>query len=382
MATTLYAIVQNVGVNAGATYDGTSGAFDFKTTETDTSPLQQIGITNDTYETTSAAGGSTNVVTLGYTSTATTGEKIEVTVTNPGSSNGLIDILPETGQRTWTNTGAQRIAVAEADGFNSVRTYASDGTYTDTANYPQASTANPQATPLVATIETHGDGTATYSLPLFGPPNVTITYGAPANGVVPISIAEPATTSGATPAPVQTALVGTWYQTPLRLYDELDRDNGAVPIPASCKVPSSPYGTQANEIEQRWVRTDTALGTLESFDQLTFVVPTFGVVCVQLSDRVLTYYDYTGQSNGAPTGVSYSGGNLPLQTTTLATTLGLTSATIKPLGIGRDLTGLGSGMRLANARSNFLATIERQRIARQRFSVERLRSLILESNKR
>ncbi|GAC1310881.1 MAG: hypothetical protein NVSMB19_25220 [Vulcanimicrobiaceae bacterium] len=382
MATTLFAIAQNVAVTDNATYNGISGAFDFKTSETDTSPLQQIGITNDTYYTTTTVGAFTNVVTLGYTSTTTTGEKLAVTVTNPGAGNGLIDILPEQGQQTWTNTGAQRIAISQADGFTSVRTYAADGTYTDTANYPQAGAANPQATPLVATIVTRADGTATYSLPLFGPPNVTIAYGAPANGAIPISITQPGTTPGATPAPIQTALVGTWYQTPLRLYDELDRDNGAVPIPASCKVPSSPYGTQANEIEQRSVRTDTALGTLDSFDQLTFVVPTYGVVCVVLTDTVLTYYDYTGQGNGAPTGVSYSGGNSPLQTTTLATTIGLTSATIRPFSVGSNGAGGDAGLRLASARANFLATVERQRVARQRFAIERLRKFILEGSKR
>lgn len=380
MASVTYRIVQNVAVAANANYNGTSGAYDFRTTETDTSPLQQIGITNDTYYKPEAAGnGNTNVVTLGYTSTDTNGEKIAVTVTGPGPTNGLVDILPETGKQTWSNSGAQSIAVSEADGFRSNRTYAADGTYVDNATYPQAGAANPSATPLSATITERSDGTATYSLPLFGPPNVTITYGAPSGGVIPISIDQPG--PGGVPLPVQTASVGTWYQTPLRLFNELDRDNGAVAIPAACNVRSSPYGRQANEIEQKFVRTDTALGTLESFDQLTFVVPTYGVVCVQLNDRVLAYYDYTGQSNGAPTGVSYSGGNSPLQTTTLATTIGLTNATIKPFAIGRDAANVSGGMRLASARANFLSTVERQRAARQRFAVGRLRALILEKKR-
>ncbi len=378
---TTVAIAQNVTVSNNATYNGTSGAYDFKTTELDTTPLQQIGLTNDTYYTTMPTATGTNVVTLGYTSTDTLGEKIAVTVTNPGPSNGLVDILPETSRATWTNSGAQRIDISQSSGFASSRTYAADGTYVDTATYPQAGAANPSATPLVATITQRADGTATYSLPLFGPPNVTITYGAPTNGVIPISITQPGGSASASPIPVQTASVGTWYQTPLKLYDELDRDNGAVAFPAACKINTQIYGTQGNQIEQKFVRTDLALGTLESFDQLTYVVPTYGVVCVTLSDRILAYYDYSGQSNGAPTGVSYSGANSPLQTTTIATTIGLTNATIKPFAIGRDVA-TETGMRLASARANFLAFLERERSSRQRAAVRHLRTLFLERNKR
>ncbi len=377
---TLYAVTQNVAVTNNATFNSVSGLYDFKTTETDTSALQVTSITTDTYYGTLAAGtGTTFLINYGYASSDSNGEKFTVTYTNPGATNGLIDVLPEISGTAWSNSGAQTIAQSEASGFSASRAYAADGSYTDTASYPQASAARPTATPLAATITTNADGSATYNLPLFGPPNVTVSYSAPAssNGAISIVLSQPGPTPQSTPAVFQSVAVGAWYQQPLRLYQELDRDNGAVAIPAACNVPSL-YGTQANQIEQKSVRVDPVLGTLDTLDQLTYVVPTTGVVCVQLQDRTLTYYDYSGQGNSAPTGISYSGGNAPFETATLVTTIGLTGAMIQPMALRRSSIEAESGLRLANARANFLSLVEHRRIAAQRRAFDRLQTMIRE----
>jgi hypothetical protein len=186
---------------------------------------------------------------------------------------------------------------------------------------------------------------------------------------------QPGPTPTSTPSVLQSAEVGAWYQQPLRLYQELDRDNGAVAIPAACNVPPS-FGSQANQIEQKSVRVDPVLGTLDSFDQLSYVVPATGVVCVQLQDRTLTYYDYSGQGNAGPTGISFAGGNSPFETATLATTIGLTAAQIQPMAFRRSSIAVESGLRLANARANFLSTLEHHRIAAQRRAFDRLQTMI------
>lgn len=377
---TFFTVGQNIAVTNNATFNATSGLYDFKTLETDTSALQNISITTDTYYGTLASGnGTTFLVNYGYASSDSNGEKFTVTYTNPGARNGLIDVLPETGGAAWSNSGAQAIAQSESSGFTASRTYAADGSYTDTSNYPQAGAARPTATPLVATITTNADGSATYSLPLFGPPNVTVSYSAPAtsNGAISIVLQQPGPTPQSTPLVFQTAAVGAWYQQPLRLYQELDRDNGAVAIPPACNVPSI-YGTQANQIEQKSVRVDPVLGTLDTFDQLSYVVPVTGVVCVRLQDQTLTYYDYSGQNNSGPTGISFAGGNSPFETATLVTTIGLTSAIIQPMALHRSSLDAESGFRLANARANFLSTVEHRRIAAQRRAFDRLQTMIRE----
>ena len=378
-SSTLSTVKQNVAVTSNATYNGTSGLYDFKTTETDTSSLQTLSITTDTYYGTLASAGMTYLIDYGYASSDSNGEKFSVTSTNPGPLNGLIDVLPETSGAAWSNSGAQSIAQSESSGFNASRTYAADGSYTDTSTYPQASAARPTAAPLVATISTNADGSATYSLPLFGPPNVTVAYSAPAssNGAISIVLSQPGPTPQSTPSVIQSASVGAWFQQPLRLYQELDRDNGAVAIPAACNVSSS-FGGQANEIEQKSVRVDPVLGTLDSFDQLSYVVPITGVVCVQLQDRTLTYYDYSGQGNAGPTGISFAGGNSPFETATLATTIGLAGATIQPLSLRRSSVETESGLRLANARANFLSTVEHRRIAAERRVFDHLQTMIRE----
>jgi len=208
---------------------------------------------------------------------------------------------------------------------------------------------------------------------------VTVSYSAPAtsNGAISIVLQQPGPTPQSTPLVFQTAAVGAWYQQPLRLYQELDRDNGAVAIPPACNVPST-FGTQANQIEQKSVRVDPVLGTLDTFDQLSYVVPTTGVVCVRLQDQTLTYYDYSGQGNTGPTGISFAGGNSPFETATLATTIGLTSAIIQPMALHRSSLDAESGFRLANARANFLSTVEHRRIAAQRRAFDRLQTMIRE----
>ncbi|GAC1495039.1 MAG: hypothetical protein NVS1B2_12760 [Vulcanimicrobiaceae bacterium] len=381
-ASTTYAVTQDVAVTNNQSYNQTTGLYDFKTSETDTSPLQSTSITTDTFYGTVPGGtsGGTALVNYGYTSNDSRGEKLTVTFTNPGLTNGLVDVVPEISGAAWSNTGAQKIVQSEADGFSATRTYAADGSYVDNATYPQAGAVQPGAQPLTATITANADGSATYSLPLVGPPNVTVSYSAPAsNGAIAIGITQPGPTAMSSPGLVQSATVGAWYQQPVKLYQELDRDNGAVAIPAACNVPAS-SGTTANQIEQKSVRVDPVLGTLETFDQLTYVGIT-GVVCVTLSDRTLTYYDYSGQGNGSPTGISYAGGNLPLETATLTTTIGLVAATIQPMSVGRQSVE-ASGMRLANARANFVSLVERHRAAAQRRAFHHLRTSLLERTTR
>lgn len=373
-STTTSQVVQSVAVSGPTTFNALTNAYDFKTSETDTSPLQQIGFTTDTFyaEVPASTASFTDLVTSGYTSSDTLGER---TIVKLGAGNGLVDILPETGQ-AWSNNGAQTSVTNEADGTSETRTYAADGSYEDTTTYPQGSQFTPQPAPLTATIVENGNGSGSYSLPLFGSqPNVTISFGTPnPAGQVPIVVAAAAKV-------IETATPAAFYSPAPKLYAETDAGSLGQTIPAACKAGVA-FGTVGNAIVQTAKRIDTILGTIETLSQTSYVVPKYGVACIALTDTTDSYYDYTGQSNVGLAGIAFNGGATPTETDRIATTLGLTGATLQTMSLRERATGgttaatVATGMRLANARSNFLALVDRARVARKASALARLRAAV------
>jgi hypothetical protein len=368
------AVTQTVTVATGKSFNGASNLDDFTTTETDTTPNQTTTITTNTYYA-MTSGGPTDtttgieqepLTTYGFTSTDSDNESLTYALTNPGFANnsGTVDLLPEETTPTWTNGIAETIDQSESDGFTAVRTYKADGSYTETDTYPQSSAASPQPTALTATIQENSDGSGTYDLPLFGPPNTTITYDAPTSaGQINITLSN---SSGSA-----TEMASAWFPQPLSsanpLYSELDRDNGAVTYPSACNQSGGQYGTQGNEVEKKYTRIDTILGTLEFFDQLTFVSSSGVAACVVLNDVTYVYYDYSGQTN-SDVGPGYSGGNSPLETQTITTTLGVQGGAIAN-SVGRQsqaTVAARNASAVANARANFVHTVDHFRAQRER----------------
>lgn len=366
-STSVAAVTQTVTVSTGKTYAGVAGLDEFTTNETDTtSNATTSTATNAYYALTTGPSGQQALTTYGSTSTASSGETLATVLTNPGynggsGGNGTVDLLPEARTPTWTNTQAQTLAQTESDGFSAMRTYAANGTYVEHATYPQSSAASPQPTPFTATITENADGSGVYNLPLFQPPNVNIDFAAPTSaGLIAITIAD------ASGQVLDSEMASAWFAQPLSLYSELDRNNGAVTYPAACNVPSS-YGTTGNQLEQKYTRTDTIVGTLEFFDQLTYVSSNGTAACVQLSDVTYVYYDYSGQSN-PNAGVAFGGGNAPYETQTIATTLGIASETLNAVARRPDVAAAraASASAVANARADFVHTVERYRTQRER----------------
>ena len=349
IAITTSAVTQNVSVTGGASFNGQSGIFDVKTVEVDTSPLQAITVTTDNFMNSVASGGGSNLISWGYTSSDTLGESLNVQYGTTGATSVLLDQLPEVSGANWINNTAERIHETSPGNQTAVRTYAIDGSYTDTTTFPNSSQFTPAPAPQTATIVENADGSGTYSVPFFGGANQTISFSTPSpSNIITVTFPGPS---------LRTAT--TWYPLPLHLYTETDTNNGATAIPGACNV-SAMFGTTANALVLSTTRVDTILGTVETVAQTTYVVPTYGAACVQLTDTVTSYYDYTG---GAP-GIKIS--STPVETQTVVTTLGLSTTTI--LSHGRIVLSDGSaaGWRIANARANFLASVERRRIERQR----------------
>jgi len=356
------AIAQTVTDEGTAAFDGADPS-DLRVAETDhqQSPARTSTVTTDAYFAAGSFSASqTGFYTYGYASSDSLGQRITDRVASVGDSggisNGLIDVLPETGGQIWGNTAAQTIVESESDGFSATRTYAANGTYVETDAYPQGSQFTPQPSPLPASIIENADGSGTYSVPLYGAtPNASFAYAAPAAGTITITYAQPGSANA-------TYTVATWYALPL--YRETDRDDGARPIPAACNVPAQ-FGSSANAIEQQFTRADTVLGTLETFDAITYVVGGY-VVCTAMTDVVDVFYDYSGQGNEPPTGATFSGGTSPLEVITMASTVGLTSTNVSGAARGRATAPAADGLRRAAVvRTSFLAGIERRRLERR-----------------
>ena len=390
-STTAYTVAQSLSVSGPTTYAGASNVFDVKDAETDTSPLQQLGLTTDTFYALLPSGSTTDLVTYGYTSSDSNGESLAVTIPSVGSGNGLVDELPEAKNQSWTNGPAQTTNETSPGGESSTRVVNADGSYTDTTTFGTGSiypTANPALPPASqAVITQNPDGTGSY-----------IFYEAPGDGsaqqnYLEIDVATPEPAASGQPAliPITSTIAGStpdevdvplWYPQPLALYTETDNDAGATTIPAACAVPAS-FGKSANAVVQTISQYDTIVGTQETLSQTNYIVPTYGLACVSLNDKLQFYYDYSGQSGLAagPTVNVTATATLPIEIETISTTLGLTSSNAATASVRRAAdvaTSVAPGLRITNARSNFLALVNREKQRRKTLLLQNLRTLFSE----
>jgi hypothetical protein len=360
--TIAYIVDQNVTDEGPAPFNGAT-PYDLHGVETDAGTNQSIVVTTDTYYAPQPYGATqTGFYTFGYTSSDTLGQKIDVAYSGVpsagGASNGLVDILPETQAQTWTNTGAQSLTESESDGFSANRTTNANGSYDETDTYPQASQFTPPPAPQTATLSQNANGSGTYSFPLFGAtPNVTFSYAAPSGGSIVIT------------TPSKDYTVAAWYSLPL--YAEHDAQLGELTIPAGCRVPAN-LATMANGVEQTYTRVDTILGTVEKYDEVSYIFGGYAV-CVTMSDVTNVFYDYSGQGNGAPYGISFGGGQTPLEIISLASTVGLTSTNVSGAAAHRSMLAASSSEGFAFARQNFRIALERKRLERRNRAFQALR---------
>jgi hypothetical protein len=364
-STTVATVAQAVTVTGPTSYGSSSNAYDVHTVETDTSPLQAIGTTTDTFDSLVANGATTDLETSGFTSTATSGETLAVVL--PATGAGLLDELPERAGASWTNGAAEAVNETSPGGVGSTRNVNADGSYTDTTTFPTGSIyASPVPGAVLVTsgvITQHPDGSGSYVF------NGTETAGGAPQDVGELDFATPAPASSGHPAtiaitvpqpagsPAIVTTIPVWYPQPLTLYAESDSNRGAVAIPSACGV-SATIGTSANAVVTTIVSYDTIVGTQENFTQTQYVVPAYGLACVSLNEKLAYFYDYSGQtdlSNLVPNANVTATATYPIETETIATTLGLAQTNVAPASFARVM----------GARSNFIARVERAKLRRR-----------------
>jgi hypothetical protein len=254
-----------------------SGTADFNTVETDAYALHSNVLTTDAwYATTASAfqlfGSSVN-------------DGAGDTVTTQYAAPLTVDQLPELGGGAWSNSPAATIVETDLDGTHSTRTYAANGTYTETQTVPNN---------LTAIIAVNADGSGTYSGTAFSTfrRNNGFSFSTPSpTGVITVATVPTPKPTGTPAPPTTVATPGVWYPVPFVPYTETDTMTTNKPIDSSCALSPS-FGATGNDVSQSIQRVDPVLGYVETETTDTYYVAGIGSVCVVLADTQNYYYNY------------------------------------------------------------------------------------------
>jgi hypothetical protein len=355
-----YTTTQTQTVATGQSYNNDTSATAFMTNEVDTlSGGLQTTTTSATEYYSFGAGGVGPVHDLGGTSTSP--EETVTTVIGP--NNGLVDVLPEVaGSLPVVADATLARTEVDADGGGSVRTTAANGTYSETDTYADTSFDG-----SMGTVAANADGSGSYSFPvLLGAPNAVFAVGA-AGTTIPITITYPAALAAPEPDVTATPIVETgsipvWYTKPIEFSTQTLVDSGQTAIPAACNVASSLVRAKSNALIDTTITVDPVFGERDSRTTTQYDEPGVGVACVQFSDVLQQFYDFSGQS-----GEFVTVSNEPIQTTTTMQTLGLTSETV----IGLD--AVARVPMAAASRARFSAMLDRRRQERHARALRQMR---------
>jgi hypothetical protein len=339
------AVTQAVTVSSVSSFQGVANPFDFHVLEDDTlnGGLKTSTITSDDYYTYTTSGSATTIASIGSNVTSSDGSTF---LTVLGSGNGLVDILPEVaGAISPANNAAETVTETDADGSTDTKAVNADGTYTENGTFDDGTT-------LQAVVNADGSGSDTF--PLILPTDSSYSVSAPSGGNITITINFAAPLLGGGPEPTPFT-VPVWYPLPVVLSQETNVDSGAATLPAGCDVPAGLKKT-AHQLVDTKSTVDPVFGELDTTTTTTYTEPGIGVACVQLNDVLQQFYDLSGQTQ-----FTLDFQNTPLQTTTTAETLGITSKTVK------GLMSIGSASQIAFQAgiSRFHAQLAHERLERR-----------------
>ena len=347
-------VTQAVTVSASANPYGPAGAGDFHTVETDAQPLVSHTTTTDAW----IGVSGTNLVEYGYNSADDSGDKLGARYTTPF----IMDAMPETNGASWSNTAGVTYTEKDADGTQSSRVYAANGTYTETTSNSNIG--------INTTLTENADGSGSIMANGFylGGNVDNIAISAPVNNAVTVTVnyVQPPTPTPAptgqpspTPGPTFAPLVYTapaWYGTSAPVfYSQKTTVTIGVTYPAGCAVPSS-YGTSGNQITQSTDSLDTILGYTDTQTQTTYTSSTSGPVCIVISDVQNDYYDYQDDFAAA------NGFHFHFPGTSLSTTSTSETLTLQPGAVVKTASLMA---RVASATAAVRLRAERARHARE-----------------
>lgn len=253
--------------------------------------------TNTTQLTTNAIVNG--AVEASETSTDLTGNQVVTSFASP--------YLAYLGTSSFTNVPPATVDTTFADGTTYMRSYATNGTYSETDTLAGV-TASPN------TITTNADGSASYNIYNgFSNATIAVTMSAPSGGNITFTTVQP----GQTPQPLT---IPAWFSASPTLYSDSTAVTTGASLDSSCTGSGLlGSGTSATEYARTIATIDPALGATETETIKSYVVPnysggmTVGPVCVVISDVQDLFYDFLFDT---PYLAYVSGTGQPLQTDT------------------------------------------------------------------
>ena len=303
----------------GFVQNGTGGQATVTSTEADTYPLQTIATNATSVYVYTPIISSPPAVRLSIASSDATDSNGARFKNQYGAGNGVLDVLPESSGVFGPNNAALTFDEIDPAKFTRHRVVAAGGSYVEQGT---------DALGDVQTITARADLSAFYDANQYSGFNFDITKPSVTSTITVAVHASSGASRGTLTIPSWIPAGTTQPST------ETDVNNGSKPFPAACNVPAK-YGTSGNQIVQTINRVDPALGNLETQTTTTWVVGGVGPVCIQLSDAVQTFYDYTVQNGSI---LFVSGNAQPIQLTTITETLTLQSATTSNGKITQSMT--------------------------------------------
>jgi hypothetical protein len=304
------AVSQTVTVTATPyPYAPQIGAVDFHSVETDNSGGTPSVWTSDAWRGWGAAsGGTTPYVLYGSRANDAAGDTYLDRYPTPQT----LDQQPERNGASWSNGATLMLRETDADGTVANVSYAASGAYVENARY---ATACGYGAPCALEATVTPAGAARYRGSLLTASGIdSIVLSAPRDGQIAIAYTYPGGYQ-------QSVTVAAWFSASAPLYAESDSIRTGVAFPKACAVPAR-FGTTGNVVVRNVSQVDPAAGTSESQQTQSYTVPVYGTVCAELSETVLTYYDYAN-ANFSST---------PLATNRVSETLSLRSASLAATG--------------------------------------------------
>jgi hypothetical protein len=318
VSTNSQSVTQNVSISTGQSFAGQTGLTELTTHESDVSDLETTSVTSGTYlsyaNDASRANGI-DVTEIGTTSSDSNGVSLQTTT---GSGNGIVDRLPNVANSQWSNSASRTETENDPDGQSTTTTYASDGTYQQQVNNPtgQGASANMAA-------DGSGNFSAQLGVTVVGNPATLFsgfTIAPPLAGVIDLGFT---LRSSGQPAAGQLQLPDWYPNTFPTLASDTYADEGTTTLPSSCNVAPAYQSVSVEKIAETRNRLDSVFGEYETDNATQYTSPSYGLLCVVVSDDLKDYYDYSGQTSELY-GIAFN--STPLTETVVTETLALQSA--------------------------------------------------------
>jgi hypothetical protein len=312
-------VTQTVTIKTGAQFNGASGLTEVDTHESDQGDhMVQYTIDSQRYLSMAADSSRSNGMDLTMVGLKTSDSSGVSTTTTTGAGNGVLDELPQVPQAQWTNSAARTYVENDSSGITIDNAYNADGSYTGSVQFPQGGSSQ---------VTENNDGSGLYVFPLLGAPTPSqlsfsavdatssITIGFQDNADAPLTLY---------------ATFPSWFPSvPPVLASDTFVDYGQSALPGSCNVGAN-MPKQATRIDETRVQLDTVFGEIDTNTTSSYVAGPYGAICTVVKDKLVYYYDFTGQS-----AFLNQFANVPIQETDTSETLAMQSATIAAASTAR-----------------------------------------------